>query len=85
MASRIQDQLSRFDDEAKYRIVVQGTVPESWADRLAGMEITAGKKSEPQQRSTLEGILRDQSELNGVLETLYRLHLTIVTVKQLKS
>lgn len=85
MANNIQEDLSRFNGEAKYRIVVKGTVPESWADRLAGMEITSGKKGEPQQRSTLEGILRDQSELNGVLETLYRLQLTIVSVEQLKN
>jgi hypothetical protein len=79
------DDLPRFDGEAKYKIVVQGTVPESWADRLAGMEVVASKKSDAQQRSILLGVLRDQAALNGVLETLYKLHLTIVSVKQVKE
>lgn len=79
------DDLPRFDGEAKYKIVVQGTVPESWADRLAGMEVVASKKSDAQQRSILKGVLRDQAALNGVLETLYKLHLTIVSVKQVKE
>ena len=85
MASGLQDGLPGFDGETKYKIVVQGTVPESWTDRLAGMEIVASKKSDAQQRSILKGVLRDQSALNGVLETLYKLHLTIVSVKQVKE
>jgi wyosine [tRNA(Phe)-imidazoG37] synthetase (radical SAM superfamily) len=85
MTIRIQGEQPRFDSEARYRIVVQGTVPESWTDRLAGMEILPSKKSDAQQRSILQGALRDQAELNGVLETLYRLHLTIVNVKQLDA
>ena len=85
MSDQLQDDIARFDGEAKYRIVVQGTVPESWADRLAGMKVTPGNSSDPQQRSTLEGVLRDQADLNGVLETLYRLHLTILNVQQLSQ
>ena len=79
------DDLPRFDGEAKYKIVVQGTVPESWADRLAGMEVVASKKSDAQQRSILLGVLMDQAALSSVLETLYKLHLTIVSVKQVKE
>ena len=60
-------------------------MPESWSDRLAGMEITPVKSSDPQQQSLLEGVLKDQAELNGVLETLYKLHLIIVKVKQLRE
>ena len=82
MVSKISGEEPCFDCPAKYRIVVQGTVPESWADRLAGLEVLPCKQVDPQQRSTLQGVLRDQSELSGVLETLYRLHLTIVNVEQ---
>lgn len=85
MANKIQDEQPRFDGEATYRIVVRGAVPESWSDRLAGMKVTPVKGSDPLQQSTLEGLLRDQAELNGVLETLYSLHLTIVKVKQLRE
>lgn len=82
MAGNISGKESSFDCSAKYRIVVQGNIPESWADRLAGMEVMPCQNTDPHRRSTLLGLLRDQTELNGVLETLYRLHLTIVNVEQ---
>jgi hypothetical protein len=85
VTNQLQDDNPRFDGAAKYRIVVQGTVPESWADRLAGMKVTTARSSACHQRSTLEGVLKDQADLNGVLETLYRLHLTIVNVQQLSE
>lgn len=85
MTSKFENASSRFESEARYRIVVQGTVPTSWANRLAGMEINTGNPGDSQQRSILEGVLRDQSELNGVLESLYRLHLVIVDVEQLEE
>jgi hypothetical protein len=34
-------------------------------------------------RTTLAGQITDQAELNGVLDTLYSLHLPIVTVETL--
>ncbi len=82
MAGKISGEEPCFDCPATYRIVVQGNIPESWADRLADMEVMPCQNGDPNRRSTLLGVLRDQSELNGVLETLYRLHLTIVNVEQ---
>jgi len=34
--------------------------------------------------TTLEGELRDQAALAGVLNTLYELHLTVILVKRLE-
>jgi hypothetical protein len=55
---------------------VQGVVPESWLDRLGGLRVTAATKG----ITTLEGQLPDQAALNGVLDTLYGLHLPLLEV-----
>lgn len=62
-----------MDKPAVYRIKVRGVVPESWIDRLGGMEIVAVSSIE----TTLEGGLPDQAALKGVLDTLYELRLCL--------
>jgi hypothetical protein len=69
-----------FSDAATYRIVVKGTVPEGWSERLAGMKVSAIDSIDGDERTTLVGQVLDQSELNGLLETLYSLHLPIIGV-----
>lgn len=70
-----------FGGSATYRIVVQGALDQEWSGRLAGMTITTADRAGKAPHTTLEGPLRDQAELNGVLETLYGLHLTILKVE----
>ena len=65
-----------MDKPAVYRIKVQGVVPESWTDRLGGMGIVSVTSA----ATTLEGRLPDQAALNGVLGTLYELHLPLLEV-----
>lgn len=72
-----------FAGPATYQIVVQGELDASWSDRLAGMSITGETGAKGQKRTTLVGIIRDQAELSGVLETLYGLHLSIIKVEQI--
>ncbi len=70
-----------FMRPATYRIVVQGVLSERWRDRLAGLAITTTHRPGEVARTTLVGRIRDQAELNGVLDTLYGLHLPIVSVE----
>ena len=71
-----------FDRPGIYRICVQGFLHESWSERLAGMRLAKGQfKGQPV--TELKGRLRDQSELTGVLNCLYDLHLTILLVEYL--
>jgi len=70
-----------MDIHGAYRIKVQGVLPDSWIDRLGGLQITA-KTSEG---VTLEGWLPDQSALAGVLETLHILRLSILEVTLLEN
>jgi hypothetical protein len=68
-----------LDKADSYRITVRGVVPESWCDRLGGLRIVAATPA----ATTLEGWLPDQAALNGVLDTLYGLHLPLLEVTSL--
>jgi hypothetical protein len=68
--------VSVLDKPSVYRIKVQGVVPESWIDRLGSMGIVSVSSA----ATTLEGRLPDQAALNGVLDTLYQLHLPLLKV-----
>jgi hypothetical protein len=68
---------------ATYCIQVEGHLDESWSDRLGGMRINARKRADQSTVTTLTGRLRDQAELTGVLNSLYELHLPILSVKNL--
>ena len=67
------------DKPAVYRIKVKGVVPDGWINRLGGLHIT-GRASEG---TILVGRLEDQAELSGVLNTLYELHLVLLSVEVL--
>ena len=70
---------------ATYRIEVAGHLAESRSDRLAGMRITTRKKSDQATVTTLDGRLRDQAELSGVLNRLYDMHLSILKVEVVEA
>jgi hypothetical protein len=72
-----------FDRPASYQICVQGRIDLTWSDRLEGMTITLSKSEVGAPLTTLEGELRDQAALAGVLNALYELHLPVISVKRL--
>jgi len=71
-----------FGGPARYRIVVQGTVAPSFVGRLGDMTVASLDREGGFPRTTLSGEVRDQAELNGILETLYGLHLPILSVQR---
>jgi len=66
---------------AVYRIVVQGALPAKYADRLGGLRVEASGGRHGGQATTLTGHLRDQSQLLGVLNGLYEMHLPILSIE----
>lgn len=67
---------------ATYRICVQGSLDQGYADRLGGLTITPPHANDEVPVTTLVGRLRDQADLLGVLNTLYNLlHLPILLVE----
>ena len=60
---------------------MEGVLDEAWADRLAGMRITTRQRADQSTVTTLTGRLKDQAELQGVLNSLYELRLPVLSVK----
>lgn len=74
-----------FEQPGTYTIVVQGLVGAHWSERLAGMRITTTTLEEGVPATTLRGRLRDQTQLHGVLHSLYELHLSLLSVERMRS
>jgi hypothetical protein len=73
-----------FDLPATYEIIVQGRVDPTMSGILEGMTICQATVEADHPVTTLEGELSDQAALAGVLNTLYELHLTVLSVKRLE-
>jgi hypothetical protein len=69
-----------FDRPATYLISVQGMIDLDWSDRLSGLTIGLIREEACPPVTTLKGELSDQAALAGVLNTLYELHLPILSV-----
>ena len=85
MSGSFQRNRIKFEKPGNYRIVVQGILTGNWSDRLAGMRITTNNTEDGATATTLIGHLRDQTQLNGVLNSLYDLHLPILSVERIGS
>ncbi len=74
-----------FDRPGNYRIRVQGLLNESWSERMGGLRITTRSLKDQGPVTVLVGQLRDQTELAGVLNTIYELHLPLLSVEYLNG
>ena len=64
---------------AVYRIHVRGRVDPRQSDRLAGMQLTEISGSNGTPETILVGRLQDQAALSGLLESLYEMHLPVLS------
>jgi len=71
----------KMEDAATYRICVQGCLEEVWSDRLANMTITMDLRDQHVPVSILQGMIRDQSELLGVLNGLNTMRVPILSLE----
>ncbi len=85
MTESIESRGLRIDTPATYRIRVQGRMDQSWSEQLSGMSITHTQADTSDKLSVtiLIGHLKDQAALSGVLNTLYELHLPLLSVENL--
>ena len=74
-----------FDNPATYQISVQGWIDPSMSDLLGGMTISQATDEADPPITTLLGELSDQAALAGVLNTIYELHLPVLSVKRLNK
>jgi len=66
---------------ATYRIQVRGRLQADMSSRLQGMTITHDRRRQGEVATVLVGGLPDQAALSGVLNTLYELHLPLLSVQ----
>ena len=74
-----------FNRPGKYRIRAHGFLDKSWSERLGGLRITTSSVKDQGPITELSGQMCDQAELAGVLDTLYELHLALLSVEFLNG
>ena len=71
-----------FKKSTIYKIVVEGELDDSWSERL-GLQITMEKKAGKRPSSFLVGRITDQAALSSILNSLYDMHMTVISVNML--
>jgi hypothetical protein len=74
-----------FSSPERYQIKVKGILRNEMSDRLGGMQITIERKRGRYPVSVLIGKLPDQAALSGILNALYDMHFTVLSVNVLKK
>jgi hypothetical protein len=69
-----------LDRPATYEIVVPGRLDESWTDWLEGMTVAVKSGGDGPTITTLTGVIADQAALQGLLNRLYSLGLSLISV-----
>jgi hypothetical protein len=70
-----------MDVPAIYRIRVQGRLDARLTDRLGGMQITEIRVAGKGPETILVGRLVDQASLTGILNSLYELHMPVLSAE----
>ena len=78
--------IKHFSTPGCYRIEVEGILPAEWFDRLGAMRILTSTEEITSQKTrdavtTLQGKVSDQADLSGILNSLYELHLPLLSVQ----
>ena len=68
------------DQPAFYRIQIQGYLGQQWSESMAGLTISVSGERD-QSVTTLSGEVLDQAALMGVLNSLYGLGYTLLSVE----
>ena len=75
---------AQFSAPGNYRIEVQGALRPGWTDRFGAMRIYSPPPKASPLVTVLQGHVCDQAELAGILNTLYELHLPLLSVRHLE-
>ena len=73
----------KFDAPAKYKIVVQGNLPEELHPYFAHMKIVKETGKNGINITLLTGNTKDQADLAGIFNILYEFHFPILLVEHL--
>ncbi len=75
----------KFSSPGCYRICVKGFVDESWSERLGGLHIDNQFYDKNLPVAVIEGMIKDQTEMIGILNSLYEMHLSLISVNFIGS
>ncbi len=81
--NKTKSEYLKVETPATYRIIVEGHLDERWLNSLTGIRINSRNRTDNTVVTTLIGPVRDQAELTGLLNSLYELHLPILSVEHL--
>jgi len=70
---------------ASYEIQVQGRLDESWSNWFNGMTIASEGTGGDSPVTTLTGVVADQAALRGILERIWNLNLTLLSVHRVEE
>ena len=71
-------------DRMQYQIKIQGSIDPSWSEWFNRMEVSLETGREAAPVTTFTGPVEDQAALRGILNHLWDLNLTILSVIQLE-
>jgi len=71
----------QIDTPSTYRIRIQGAIDAEWSDLLSDMRISTSE--DESDVTVLTGTLPDQAALFGVLNTLYDMHIPLLSIENL--
>ena len=74
-----------YDLAATYQIIIEGRIDTTWSELLEGMKVSQVTLDNYSHCTSVEGELIDQAALAGVINALYEMHLTIISVKRLNE
>jgi hypothetical protein len=73
--------ISQANTSAVYRIRFKEALDESWSEMVGGMDIFVNREEGKAPVTTLEGQLADQAALSGVLNFLYDMGFSLLSVE----
>jgi hypothetical protein len=79
--NQVRQSFSTGSRDNTFELHVKGQLDESWSDWLEGMEVKLLDNGE----MILLGHIQDQAALMGVLNKLYRLNLTLLSVSKVET
>jgi hypothetical protein len=79
--NQFQGNLSASSRDDNFELHVKGQLDESWSDWLEGLEVKLLDNGD----MILFGHIADQAALMGVLNKLYRLNLTLLSVSKVET
>ena len=74
----------KVDERVVYRIRVQGNLDDRWSDWFSGLVVTVEDESESPPITTLTGSI-DQAALRGILNKIWDLNLTLISVVPIEA